>query len=134
LRESPVIAIVDDDESVRVSVASLLRSLGYDARSFCSAEEFLGSGSRAEASCVIADMRMPGIGGLGLLRALRAQPVGPPVILITAFADAALRRSAVVDGACCLLGKPFAEGEMIRCLDAAVAARDKAAQAVPKPG
>jgi FixJ family two-component response regulator len=115
-RDTILIAIVDDDEAVRVSVASLIRSLGYRVCTFASAEELLGSAAPATAACVITDVRMPGMDGLELLRRLRATQGTPPVILVTAFADDALRRRADSDGAHCLLDKPFDEGVLIECL------------------
>jgi FixJ family two-component response regulator len=103
-------------------MASLVRSLGFRARAYASADDFLGASGRTRASCVIADVRMPGMDGVGLLRALRASPPAPPVILITAFADAALHREAAAGGAHCVLEKPFEEDTMIGCLHDALAA------------
>jgi FixJ family two-component response regulator len=116
LRDIPLIAIVDDNEAVRVSVECLVRSLGYRACAFPSAEEFLGSAAPAMADCIIADVRMPGMDGMELLRRMRAAEGAPPVILVTAFADEALRRRAHADGAHCLLDKPFDECTMVECL------------------
>jgi FixJ family two-component response regulator len=120
LSAAPLIAIVDDDESLRVSVAGLIRSLGYRACTFDSAEAFLRSEPRASVSCVIADVRMPGMDGMALLRRLRSLGPEPPVILVTAFADQGLRRRAVAAGAYCLLEKPFEETVMADCLHGAM--------------
>jgi FixJ family two-component response regulator len=103
----PLIAIVDDDEALCSSLADLMRSMGYCAASFASAESFLMSADKSSLDCIIADIHMPGMGGLNLLSTLREQNVAIPVVLITALTDRHLDQEAAARGAQCLLRKPF---------------------------
>ena len=93
-----MIAIVDDDESVRESTKSLVRSLGYDARAFASAEEFLDS-SLDETSCLILDVQMKGLSGIELQEILIAKGRRTPIIFVTAFPDERTRNHALDAGA-----------------------------------
>lgn len=129
-----MIAIVDDDESVRQAIGALVRSLGYRAITFAGAEEFLTCGRRCETSCVIADMQMPGLSGLALHKQLAAcaQPI--PTILITAYPDERMRRQAYEAGAACFLAKPFAEADLIACLRLALARREQPAKSDRRTG
>jgi FixJ family two-component response regulator len=117
----PIIAVVDDDVSVRVGTENLLSALGYDVHTFPSAEEFLRSGLRHNISCVIADVRMPGMSGIELLTLLITQGQRLPFIFITAFSEEAVRAEALNAGAICLLTKPFDKATLVRCLEAALA-------------
>ena|SRR5579864_9565133 len=128
--EKAVIAIVDDDESVRQAIGALIRSLGYTAITFAGAEEFLTCGRRCETSCVIADMQMPGLSGLALHKQLAAYVQPIPTILITAYPDERIRRQAHEAGAGCFLAKPFAEAELITCLRVALAQREQPEKSV----
>lgn len=116
----PLIAIVDDDESVCIGMRSLVRSLGYDAHSYPSAEDFLRSQERHGASCLISDVQMPGLGGLDLQRILRAEGSNLPIIFITAFPDTKVQQLAMQDGAMCFLSKPCDGNHLIECLETAV--------------
>ncbi len=102
-----VIAIIDDDRRVRESVQSVLESAGYDTINFESAELFLLSGALLIVSCVIADVRLPGMGGIELQRRIRRERGRLPVIFITAHDDDDVRRQALRDGAEAFLIKPF---------------------------
>jgi len=117
----PIIAVVDDDASVRVGTENLLSSLGYAVHTFPSAEEFLRSGLRNYTSCVIADVRMPGMSGLELQTLLITQGHRVPFIFITAFSEEAVRADALSAGAICFLTKPFDKVTLVRCLDTALA-------------
>jgi FixJ family two-component response regulator len=120
LSHPPLIAVVDDDEAVRVSLEGLVRSLGYAVRTFGSAETYLESGCAPD--CVVSDVQMPGMSGLDLKEALNTAGTTTPVILITAFADdAATRARADALGATCLLRKPFTADSLIGCLERALA-------------
>jgi FixJ family two-component response regulator len=124
LPQKAVIAIVDDDESVRQAIAALIRSLGYTAIAFAGAEELLTSGRRCEISCVIADMQMPGLSGLDLQKQLAACDKPIPTILITAYPDERMRLCARKAGVTCFLTKPFAEEDLLACLRTALALRE----------
>ncbi len=119
----PVIAIVDDDASVRVSMESLMRSLGYEARCYAAGRDLLASPDLAHASCLITDVQMPGMNGFQLHQALRARGCAVPVIFITAFAEERLRNQAVSAGAVGFLSKPFEAREIIACVEAALGRR-----------
>ncbi len=118
--DNPLIAVIDDDESVRISVSGLVRSLGYSAQTFASAADFLASGMDAESACIISDVQMPGLSGIELKEALTAAGSRTPLILMTAFATDALRARASDAGAVCFLRKPFDASELIGCLNAAL--------------
>jgi FixJ family two-component response regulator len=103
----PFIAVVDDDGALCSSLVDLMRSMGYRAEPFASAEALLISPNRFGLHCIIADVHMPGIGGLQLLSELRGQGITTPVVLITALTDRHLDQEAAARGALCLLRKPF---------------------------
>jgi FixJ family two-component response regulator len=120
LEQIPVISIVDDDESVREATKSLVRSLGYNAVTFCSAEDFLDSAQVSTTACLITDVQMPGLSGVELQQRLIADGRGIPVIFVTAFPDERLQRQLRKAGAIGYLRKPFNEGRLIECVDAAL--------------
>jgi FixJ family two-component response regulator len=120
LSNPSIIAIVDDDASVRVTTDSLLRSLGYTVFTFASAEDFLRSSHLDNTSCVIADVQMPGMSGVDLQSHLLAQGNRVPFIFFTAFPDERIRGRALGAGAVCFLTKPFDERSFIKCLDIAL--------------
>ena len=103
----PFIAVVDDDEALCSSLVDLMRSIDYRAEPFASAEALLMSPHRFGLHCIIADVHMPGMGGLRLLSELRGQGITTPVVLITALTDRHLDQEAAARGALCLLRKPF---------------------------
>ena len=115
-----IISIVDDDESVRVAMSSLVRSLGYQVREFASAADFLASPLRHETACLIADVQMPGMSGLELQDALLARDELVPIIFITAFPADGIRRRAEAAGAVGFFSKPVDSYSIIRCLNAAL--------------
>jgi FixJ family two-component response regulator len=116
----PVISIIDDDASVRVATDNLLRSLGYVAHTFASAEEFLRSAHFNDTSCVIADVQMPAMTGVELQALLLAQGHRLPFIFITAFPEETIRERAMKAGAICFLTKPFDRLTLIKYLDTAL--------------
>jgi FixJ family two-component response regulator len=105
--EAPLVAIVDDDVSVRQSARRLVRSLGYRSEAFGSAEEFLESDVISEAACLIADVRMPRMGGLELQRRVAGRKPSMPIVFITALATEDEQRRALRAGAVAFLRKPF---------------------------
>ena len=120
MQKVPVIAIVDDDESVRIATRSLVRSLGFTAHTYASAEDFLQSQHVSECSCVITDVQMPGLSGVDLQSRLAAEGRNTPVILMTAFSDPAVKARAMKAGAVCFLSKPFEGQALVRCLEEAL--------------
>jgi len=115
-----VVSIVDDDESVRAAMSSLVRSLGYEALVFASAEAFLASPRLGDTSCLIVDIQMPGMSGLDLQAELQTRRSTIPVIFITAFPEERIRQRAVAAGAIGFFGKPVDGHTIIRCLDLAL--------------
>ncbi len=117
----PLIAVVDDDQSVRESLPDLLRELGFAVRAFESAETFLASGLIGEARCLILDIAMPGMSGTELHRRLKMSGQAIRIIFVTAGTDDAVRQQVLADGAVECLSKPFSEGQLIAALNAALA-------------
>ena len=105
--ERHIVAAVDDDRRVRESIESLMESAGYAPVMFSSAEEFLRSESLAEASCVVTDVRMPGMDGFEVQRRIRLERPRLPVILISGRYSAETRERALKEGAVEFLCKPF---------------------------
>ena len=105
--KTKLVAIVDDDDSMRSALQGLLRSAEFPAQSFASAEEFLKSGQQRQIACLIADIRMPGMSGLELQAQLNAERCRIPIIFITAHGDEKMRLQARREGAVEFLSKPF---------------------------
>jgi FixJ family two-component response regulator len=117
----PLISVVDDDQSVRESLARLIRSVGFNVQVFPSAEEFLNARDRRQADCLILDIRMPGMNGLELQSALSVIDRQLPVIFITAHgSDIDVRARALRAGAVDYLLKPLQEEEVLKALDTAL--------------
>ena len=119
----PMIAIVDDDESFRRATASFIRSLGYVAAAFGSAEAFLKSDRINDTDCVISDVQMPGMTGIELQCRLIAQGHHLPVIFVTAYPEVKTRGRALAAGAVGYLDKPFSDHTLIACLNEALSVR-----------
>jgi two-component system, LuxR family, response regulator FixJ len=119
-RKTQLIAIVDDDESVRTAVHGVLKSVGFKTRAFASAEEFLGSGHQSETACLITDIQMPGMSGLELQATLAEEERRIPVIFITAYGDAKTRTQAMRAGAVEFLGKPFDDDVLLESVRTAL--------------
>jgi len=115
-----MVAVIDDDESVRTAVQELLRSAGVPARSFASAEDFLKSGQQRQTGCLIADIRMPGMSGLELQAKLNADRFKIPTIFITAHGDEKMRMQALRTGAVEFLAKPFDDEALLERVRAAL--------------
>src|SRR5262249_13627706 len=120
LSGAPIISIVDDDESVRVATAKLLRLHGFVAHVFGSAEEFLLSPRSSDTSCLISDVRMPGMSGIELQNRLIAQGRSVPIIFIPAFPEESSHTKALRAGAAGFLTKPFDGRSLIDCLHKAL--------------
>jgi FixJ family two-component response regulator len=117
--EKPMISIVDDDPAVRSALWRLMDTVGLVAETFASAEEFLASPSMSVTTCLILDVRMPGIDGLGLQRRLREANWKIPIIFISAHADEEARAEALEGGAVAFFAKPFRTEALLDAIDAA---------------
>jgi FixJ family two-component response regulator len=119
--KTSLISVVDDDESVRESLQSLLRSVGFAVKVFASAQEFLESNHRGDINCLILDVRMPGMSGIELHRHLVANHCEIPSIFITAHAsDEEARSQALRGGAVDYLIKPFSEDALLNAVRTAL--------------
>ena len=116
----PLISIVDDDDSLRNSLDNLIRSVGFHAQGFSSAEAFLSSNQARDTACLILDMRLPGMNGLELQRQIVAANWRIPIIFITSHADGDAEARALEAGAVDYLYKPFREKQLLNAIDAAM--------------
>jgi two-component system, LuxR family, response regulator FixJ len=121
MAERPLVAIVDDDKSIRNATSDLLKAAGFATAAFEDAESFLGWAGRAAAACLIADMRMPGMSGIELYQALVASGHAIPTVIITAHPEEVMQSRARDVGICCYLSKPFAPDELLECVGEALA-------------
>jgi FixJ family two-component response regulator len=119
-RKTKLVAIVDDDDSMRGALHGLLKAVGLPAIAFASAEEFLKSGQQYQTSCLIADIRMPGMSGLDLQARLNSDRCKIPTIFITAHGDAKMRLQALREGAVEFLSKPFDDEALLESVRAAL--------------
>jgi len=117
----PLVAIVDDDQSIRNGTRDLLKAAGFSTAIFEDAESFLASASRATVACLVADMRMPGMTGLELHQELVASGHGIPTVIITAHPEELTQARAREAGITCYLSKPFAPDDLLRCVCEALA-------------
>lgn len=123
IRPHLLLAIVDDDASVRESLPDLVHELGFAVRAFSSAEAFLASECIADTRCLIADIAMPGMTGFDLQHELRRRGHDIPIIFMTAQTDDVLRRRLMESGAVAFLFKPFSEDALLEAIDAALGLR-----------
>ncbi|MFD2265003.1 response regulator transcription factor [Lacibacterium aquatile] len=119
----PLISIVDDDPSMRVAVASLVRSLGYRTSEHPTAEDFLASGEWQQAGCIVSDIQMPGMSGIDLTRRLAELGSTIPVILVTARTETVLVNDAIEQNPIALLKKPFESEAFIEWIERALASK-----------
>lgn len=112
MTEPATIAVIDDDAGIREATENLLRSYGFDALAFDSAEAFLASGAAEAADFIVTDLQMPGLDGIGLMDELSRRGASIPTIVITAFPEERLRRRCTAQGVVAFLGKPF-EGDVL---------------------
>jgi FixJ family two-component response regulator len=118
--EYPLVAIVDDDESVRESLPDLLAEFGFATHSFSSAEEFLTSDSLVQTRGLVLDVAMPGMTGFDLQRELKLRGHSIPIVFISAQKDEVLRRRALQQGAVEFLFKPFSDTALLQALNTAL--------------
>ena len=117
---TPLISIVDDDDSLRNSLNNLIRSVGFRAQGFSSAEAFLNSNQLHDTACLILDVRMPGMSGLDLQRQMVANNSRIPIVFITSHGDDNARARALEAGAVDFLYKPFREEALLKAIDSAL--------------
>ena len=117
-----MIAIVDDDDAVRRATERLLRVLGYSTSTFASADEFLESGRVSKTTCLITDLRMPGLSGIDLQDRLVAGGHRIPIIFVTAHPEENMKARAMKAGAIAFLSKPFNHDHLRGCLEKALKA------------
>src|SRR5580704_18736138 len=110
-----LVSVVEDDPFFRESMRRLMRSFGYSVEVFASAADFLASPCLLETACLIADVQMPGMGGIKLHRSLVDAGHAIPTILVTAYPNDLDRARALNDGVVCYLGKPIDETLLTRC-------------------
>ena len=118
--EAPLVAVVDDDASVRQSTRRLIRSFGYRAEAFASGEEFLASASGSRTACLMLDVRMPDMDGLEVQRQLTARHLHVPVVFISGRASDDEERRARAAGAVDFLRKPLAAATFLEVLQKAL--------------
>ena len=126
-RETPslLVAIVDDDASVRQSTGRLIRSFGYDTEIFASGGEFLSSAASASAACVLLDVRMPEMDGLEIQRALAERGARLPIVFLTGRASEEDERRARSAGAVAFLRKPVNQQSLRQAIASVVARGDR---------
>jgi FixJ family two-component response regulator len=114
------ISVVDDDESFRLAIVGSLRSFGYAAEGYASAEDFIAANGAGSSNCLITDIHMPGISGIDLVKMLQAQGAALPIIVITGRPEPGLETKVAALGAVGLLKKPFETEALIHCLEKAL--------------
>jgi two-component system, LuxR family, response regulator FixJ len=119
--KGPLVYLVDDDEAIRDSLGLLLRSVGLECEVYASALEFLGAYDPARHSCLVADIRMPGLSGLELQQRLNEQHAAVPVIFITGHGDVPMAVNAMKSGASDFIQKPFRDQDLIDRIHKALA-------------
>lgn len=128
--DPPVIAVVDDDDSVRAALRNLLRSVGYEVRDYRSSQEFLAAPEPGRVNCLVLDVRMPLAGGFDLQMELAKTRSTLPIIFMTGYADVPMSVRAMKGGALDFLSKPFREQDMLEAVAAGVRADQLRRQSV----
>jgi FixJ family two-component response regulator len=116
----PLIAVVDDEESIRLALARLLRASSYEVSTYASGQEFLTSLQTSRPQCVLLDFQMPDMTGRDVQRALTLAKVSLPVIIVTAYDQPSLREKCLADGAAGYFSKPLRREPLIAAIDAAI--------------
>lgn len=122
MTERGLVAVIDDDESVREALPDLLRELGYAVQVFASAEEFLASDWLDQPRCLLLDITLPGMSGTDLQRELQTRRQDVPIVFMTAHRDETVRPRLLNNGAVECLFKPFNERDLVEALNAALRA------------
>ena len=129
--EGPLIAVVDDEKTIRDATQDLLNAAGFSTFTFENAKSFLGSPVRASVACLVTDMRMPGMSGLELYEHLAKSGAGLPTVIISSHPVANVRERARQAGITCVVIKPFTPDELLECVSEALA-RSQARPTIPK--
>ena len=119
MADNPVVYVVDDDEGIRNSLESLIRSVGLSVQTFASAQEFLGT-KRKAAGCLVLDVRLPGLSGLDLQSELVREDIHTPIVFITGHGDIPMSVRAMKAGAVEFLTKPFREEDLLDAIRQAI--------------
>jgi len=115
-----LISVIDDDESALLTLAALLRSIGFDTKTFRSAADYINFGLAERPCCIIVDIQMPGMSGIALKRWLDSYGSSAPIIMTTALTEQRVWDQALATGPVCLLKKPFDADELLCCLNKAI--------------
>ncbi len=125
MTEKPTIIIVDDDPGIREALGSLIRSVGVQAKALASVPEFLNEGRPDGPTCLVLDVRLPGLSGLDFQRELSAANIHVPIIFITGYGDIPMSVQAIKGGAIEFLTKPFRDQDLLDAIQLGLA-RDRA--------
>jgi two-component system response regulator FixJ len=118
---APVIFLIDDHASVRDALGEMLRVFGYSVQTYESADVFLAAVGRREPGCIVADVRMPGTDGIGLVRELARRDIAMPVVLISGHADVPMAVAAIKAGAQDFIEKPVDDTQLVAAINRALA-------------
>jgi CheY-like chemotaxis protein len=124
LAEAALFSIVDDNESMREAIESLIKSIGFRAETFASTEEFVQCDHLAQIACLILDVQLPGMSGLELQRLLAIATYTFPVIFVSGRTDEYTREQALKAGALAFLYKPFSEEALLKAVYSALSIRE----------
>ena len=121
---APTIFLIDDHASVRDALGEMLTVLGYSVKAYESADAFLATVNKGEPGCIVADVKMPGTDGVGLVRELARRDIGVPVVLISGHADVPMAVDAIKSGAQDFIEKPIDDAQLVAAINRALAQRD----------
>jgi FixJ family two-component response regulator len=122
IKESGIIAIVDDDAPLREALSSVLNAAGFSTQVFATAEDFLSTAPRQNITCLVLDIRLPGMNGIELQRALNTEGSNIPIVFITAHGDATVKDLVMGSGAAAFLSKPVRSGALLKEIQSALKA------------
>lgn len=120
MEENPIVYVVDDDEGIRKSLESLIRSVGLSVQTFGSAQDFLGAEKMAAPGCLVLDVRLPGLSGLDLQSELAKAEIYTPIVFITGHGDIPMSVRAIKAGAVEFLTKPFRDQDLLDAIQQAI--------------
>jgi two-component system response regulator FixJ len=121
---APTIFLIDDHASVRDALGEMLTVLGYSVKAYESADAFLATVNKGEPGCIVADVKMPGTDGIGLVRELARRDIAVPVVLISGHADVPMAVDAIKSGAQDFIEKPVDDAQLVAAINRALAQRD----------